>query len=64
MTRTVSRTLVFLFFFIATSSARSQTAGAIRGFTTAHAETERQTEERFRAIPKPDNLRAYMQLIS
>ncbi|HEY7059298.1 MAG TPA: PA domain-containing protein, partial [Vicinamibacterales bacterium] len=64
MTRTMSRTLVFLFFFIVTSSARSQTAGAIRGFTTAHAETERQTEERFRAIPKPDNLRAYMQLIS
>ena len=59
-----ARRVLLLGLFVAVSpSVQSQPSG-IRGFTSAHAEGERQAEERFRAIPKPENLREYMQLIS
>ena len=34
------------------------------GYSAASSRTERQWEEKLRAIPSPDNLRAYMQLLS
>jgi N-acetylated-alpha-linked acidic dipeptidase len=34
------------------------------GFTADSSRTERQWEEKFKAIPKPENLRAYMQRLS
>ena len=59
-----ARRVLLLGLFVAVSpSVQSQPSG-IRGFTSAHAEGERQAEERFRAIPKPENLREYMRLIS
>ena len=35
-----------------------------RGYTADEARTERQWEEKFRALPSPDNMRAYMQHLS
>ena len=46
---------------VAASSALSQPATApLRGFSTANAAVQRDVEDRFRAIPKPENLREYM----
>ena len=42
----------------------SQPAQDIRGFSTANAERERKAEEQFRAIPKPENLREHMRVIT
>ena len=36
----------------------------LRGFSTEQAQTERQWEEKFRAIPTPENLREYMRRLS
>lgn len=36
----------------------------LRGFNTSEAQTERQWESKFRAIPSPDNLREYMRRLS
>jgi N-acetylated-alpha-linked acidic dipeptidase len=42
----------------------SQPAQPIRGFSAADAEHERAVEEQFRKIPKPENLREHMRIIS
>jgi N-acetylated-alpha-linked acidic dipeptidase len=42
----------------------SQPAQPIRGFSAAGADQERSAEERFRGIPKPENLREYMRAIT
>jgi N-acetylated-alpha-linked acidic dipeptidase len=36
----------------------------LSGFSAASSQTERQWEEKFRAIPRPENLRAYMERLS
>ncbi len=59
-----ARRVLLLGLFLAVSPSAQSQPSSIRGFTSAHAEAERQAEERFRAIPKPENLREYMQLIS
>ena len=64
MNPVASRVLIVIVLLLGSSSVRSQTPSGLRGFTPAHAEAERQTEERFRAIPKPENLRQYMQVIT
>jgi N-acetylated-alpha-linked acidic dipeptidase len=64
MTRQMSRIVFIVALVLVSSSASSQTPSGLRGFTPAHAETQRQTEERFRAVPKPENLRKYMELIA
>src|SRR5215470_3735210 len=38
--------------------------GVLQGFTSNSSSTERQWETRFRAIPKPENQREYMRLLS
>src|SRR2546428_12530271 len=43
---------------------RTQPKPPIRGFTAASSEIQRQVEETFRAVPKPDNNREYMRIIS
>jgi N-acetylated-alpha-linked acidic dipeptidase len=43
---------------------RAQGPAAIRGFSTASSAAERQAEDRFRAIPNPDNLRERMRDIA
>jgi N-acetylated-alpha-linked acidic dipeptidase len=55
--------LLFLFLLVP-PAARSQQAPGIRGFTTSGATAEREREQRFRAVPLPDNLREYMQAIA
>ncbi len=45
-------------------AAQSQQAAPIRGFTATSAATEREIERRFQAVPKPENLREYMQVIA
>jgi len=64
MTRQMSRIAFIVALVLVSSSASSQTPSGLRGFTPAHAETQRQTEERFRALPNPENLRKYMELIT
>jgi N-acetylated-alpha-linked acidic dipeptidase len=42
----------------------SQPQPVIRGFTAASSPAERAAEERFRAVPKPENLREHMRVIA
>ena len=44
--------------------ARTADKPALRGFTAASSAAERAVEETFRAVPKPDHAREYMQKIS
>jgi N-acetylated-alpha-linked acidic dipeptidase len=46
------------------TAAATQSAPSIRGFTPQNSVTERALEEKFRAVPKPDNAREYMRTIS
>ena len=46
------------------STVRTQPRPPIRGFTAASSEIQRQVEEKFRAVPKPENNREYMRVIS
>src|SRR5262249_52101445 len=62
MTRHHAVTLLFLLFVPAL--AHTQAPTALRGFTAKHSDAERQIEEQFRAIPKPDNLRERMRIIT
>ena len=55
---------ILLFLLVVPPAARSQQAPGIRGFTTAAATAEREREQRFQAVPMPDNLREYMQTIA
>jgi N-acetylated-alpha-linked acidic dipeptidase len=45
-------------------AAGTQPPPALRGFSTKNSETERAWEEKFRAVPKPDNARDYMKKIA
>ena len=49
---------------IVSSAVRTQPRPPIRGFTAASSEIQRQVEETFRAVPKPENNREYMRVIS
>ena len=55
---------ILLLLLLVPPAARSQQAPGIRGFTTSGAIAEREREQRFRAVPLPDNLRDYMQAIA
>ena len=60
----ISATTLAAVMLLAGPVARSQTQAPIRGFFEHSAEAQREREERFRAIPKPENLREYMRVIS
>jgi N-acetylated-alpha-linked acidic dipeptidase len=49
---------------LAPSTVRTQSFGPIRGFSAKSSEVQRQVEERFRAVAKPENLREYMRTSS
>src|SRR6478609_1938862 len=53
-----------LFALIFSSVALAQEPLPIRGFTAGSAAAEREVEQKFRAIPSPDNLREYMRTIT
>jgi N-acetylated-alpha-linked acidic dipeptidase len=46
------------------ATVRTQLRSPIRGFTAASSDVQRQVEEKFRAVPKPENNREYMRVIS
>src|SRR6266849_5116865 len=46
------------------STARTQPSAPIRGFTATSSELQHQVEEKFRAVPKPENNREYMRVIT
>src|SRR4026209_2212626 len=45
-------------------TAATQPAPPIRGFTAQSSTAQRQAEEKFRGVPKPENLREYMRAIA
>jgi N-acetylated-alpha-linked acidic dipeptidase len=49
---------------LAAPIVETQSAPSIRGFVGASLQPQRELEERFRVLPKPDNLREYMRTIS
>jgi N-acetylated-alpha-linked acidic dipeptidase len=57
-------TAAALCLLIVPSTVRTQPKPPIRGFSAAGSETQRQVEEKFRAVPKPENNREYMRVIS
>jgi N-acetylated-alpha-linked acidic dipeptidase len=61
----IRRVLFAILLILVTSPlASSQPPATLRGFTADGSAAERQAEEKFRAIPKPDNLREYMRVIT
>ena len=46
------------------AGAATQPASPLRGFTAQGSAAERAAEEKFRAVPKPENAREYMQTIT
>lgn len=62
MRRTAGLAICFL--LLASLDAPTQPPSPIRGFTAASSEPQRQAEEKFRAVPKPENLREHMRVIS
>jgi N-acetylated-alpha-linked acidic dipeptidase len=57
-------TAAVLFLLVVPPPAGTQPRPPLRGFTGTGSETQRQLEEKFRAIPKPENNREYMRVIS
>jgi N-acetylated-alpha-linked acidic dipeptidase len=51
-------------YFCAPAAFSADTAGPLRGFSNDSAKTERDWEAKFRAIPDPANLRAYMERLT
>jgi N-acetylated-alpha-linked acidic dipeptidase len=60
----VRSTLLLAACVMLSPAAQSQQDAAIRGFTAADAQAEREVERRFLAVPSPANLREYMQAIA
>ncbi|HUB78955.1 MAG TPA: M28 family metallopeptidase [Bryobacteraceae bacterium] len=60
------KTVIYLLslYLCAPAAFSADTTGALRGFSNDSAKTERDWEAKFRAIPDPANLRAYMQRLS
>src|SRR5437879_9024840 len=65
MRRFISFILILQFFTPAFAQTATPAASpALLGFTSASAASERQWEEKFKAIPSPDNQRQYMERLS
>jgi N-acetylated-alpha-linked acidic dipeptidase len=65
--RQIIRLLIAAIFFATIFPVGTRIVGdekPLAGFSAEASRTERQWEEKFRAIPKPENLRAYMQKLS
>src|SRR3954454_10415078 len=61
---TFRATLALAVVLLAPPAVQTQPSAGIRGFTSSGAVTERALEERFRAVPDPEKLRAYMRTIT
>src|SRR5262245_27937806 len=55
---------VFVLLHLFATPAGTQPPPTLRGFTPKSSETERVWEDKFRAVPKPDNAREYMKRIT
>lgn len=60
----VAGSLAPLIALLAAPQVLSQPAQPLRGFRAANAEHERQVEDQFRKVPKPERLREHMRIIS
>ena len=60
----IAGSIVPLLAFLLVPRADSQPAAALRGFTSAGAAQQRDIEQKFRAVAKPENLREHMRVIS
>jgi len=60
----IAGSVVPLLVFLLVPTAGSQPAAALRGFSPAGAAQQRDIEQKFRAVPKPENLREHMRAIS
>jgi N-acetylated-alpha-linked acidic dipeptidase len=47
-----------------TANAAEEHSGRLMGYSAQNSQTERQWEGKFKAIPEPDNMRAYMKRLS
>src|ERR1041384_3006121 len=61
MRRFCATLLTFIMMFPFSLFAEDET---LRGFSPASSKTEREWENKFREIPKPDNMREYMRRLS
>src|SRR4051812_20718077 len=57
-------TLAVLLTLVAAPAAHTQAPPRLRGFSAQGSDAERVAEEKFRAVPKPENAREYMQKIT
>ena len=60
----IAGSIVPLVVFLLVPSADSQPAAPLRGFNATSAAQQRDIEQKFRAVPKPENLREHMRAIS
>src|SRR6185369_10601810 len=60
----IAGSIVPLLAFLLVPSADSQPAAGLRGFSSAGAVRQREIEQKFRAVPKPENLREHMRALS
>jgi len=60
----IAGSIVPLLALLLVPAADSQPAPGLHGFSAPHAVQQREIEQRFRAIPKPENLREYMRVIT
>ncbi|HEX5474752.1 MAG TPA: transferrin receptor-like dimerization domain-containing protein [Vicinamibacterales bacterium] len=64
MTRSRTLVVALAFSFVGAAPLLSQAPAPLRGFTSKAADAELRAEQKFRAIPKAENLREYMETIS
>ena len=62
MSYRVAMILFLLAFFLIPLEAANE--APLEGFSTANSQNERQWEQKFRALPQPENMRGYMQRLS
>jgi N-acetylated-alpha-linked acidic dipeptidase len=60
----IAGSLVPLLFLLLAPGVDSQPAATLRGFSSEAASRQREIEQKFRAVPKPENLREHMRVIS
>src|SRR5437868_6814805 len=62
--RSVIAVVTFFSALLFPAFARQQQQGEMPGYSAQDAQTERQWEAKFQAIPKPENARTYLQRLS
>lgn len=58
------RPILAVFLCASLAAAQNPSPKVFRGYTESSSQTEKQWEEKFRAIPSPENLKAYMERLA